>query len=251
MFNPTSVLTVLGKNMNKHLFLLAFAASALLPVATALAADLEPPPPPPPVEELRPANYDWSGMYVGGWVGSACIDGNLHDNTQAAVIGGTLPFDFKNAGCGFKGGVVAGYNYQVEDIVFGIEGDWGKSNAIVTNEDAGARYTFALDSIATIRGRVGFAMDDTLLFLTAGGAWARGDLNSTVGGQPDHLQHDHYGWTVGGGMEHAVTDQLRIRVDYLYTKLADGNYSSPCGACNVDIKWGDEHEARAALIWAF
>jgi outer membrane immunogenic protein len=239
--------------MKKHLFLLAFAVSALLPAATALAADLDPPPPPPPMEELRPASYDWSGAYVGGWAGSACIDGNLHDNVQAALPApNTLPFDFENAGCGFKGGVLAGYNHQIDDIVFGIEGDWGMSNEIVTNDDVGAHYTFALDSIATLRGRVGYAFDDTMLFLTAGGAWARGNISSTNGGAAQNLQHDHYGWTVGAGMEHAVTDSLRIRMDYLYTQLANGNYSDPCGAgCNLDLKWGHEQEVRAALIWAF
>lgn len=191
---------------------------------------------------------------MGAWVGSACIDGHLHDNTQAAAIlagTSTLPADFKNAGCGFKGGMVVGYNHQIDDIVMGVEADWGKSNAIVRNDDAGANYTFTLDSIATLRGRVGYAFDDTMIFLTGGGAWARGDLNSTVGGPADHLQQDHFGWTVGAGMEHAVTDSVRLRFDYLYTQLADGNYSAPCGACNVDIKWGHEHEARAALLWAF
>ncbi len=238
--------------MKKHLFLLAFAVSAFLPAATALAADLDPPPPPPPVEELRPASYDWTGAYVGGWAGSACIDGTLHDNVQAAVVGGTLPFDFLNAGCGFKGGVLAGYNHQFDDIVLGIEGDWGMSNEIVENDMVGGKYTFALDSIATLRGRVGYAFDDTLLFLTAGGAWARGDINSTVGGPADHLKSDHYGFTVGAGMEHAVTDNLRVRFDYLYTRLSDANYSNPCGAgCDLDVKWGEEHEARAALIFAF
>jgi outer membrane immunogenic protein len=237
----------MGKIMKKHLFLLAFAASALLPAASLMAADLDPPPPPPPVEELRPANYDWTGGYVGGWAGIACIDGSLTDNTNVAP----LPNYFKNAGCGFKGGMLAGYNHQIEDIVFGVEGDWGMSNAIVNNDEVGAKYTFSLNSIATLRGRMGYAFDDTMIFLTAGGAWARGDLNSTAGGPANHLQHDHYGWTVGAGMEHAVTDSLRLRFDYLYTQLADGHYGTPCGTCSVDVKWGHEHEARAALIWAF
>jgi outer membrane immunogenic protein len=250
MLLSSLVLTVSGKNMKKHLFLLAFAASALLPAATALAADLDPPPPPPPVEELRPASYDWTGAYVGGWVGAACIDGTLHDNTQAAVVGGTLPFDFLNAGCGFKGGVVGGYNHQIDDIVLGVEADWGMSNAIVNNDMIGAKYTYTLDGIATVRARAGFAFDDTLLFVTAGGAWARGDIYDTTG-TVGHLKADHFGWTIGGGIEHAVTDSLRIRMDYLYTKLNDKNYSTPCATCDLDLGWGDEHEVRLGAVWAF
>ena len=227
--------------MKKLLLISTVLASFVQPVSIAMAADLEPPP--PPVDHLRPATYDWSGGYVGGWVGSACIDGTLTDNS--------VPQTFENAGCGWKGGVLAGYNHQMENIVFGVEGDWGMSNAIVTNNEGGADYTFALDSIATLRGRVGYAMDNTLLFVTAGGAWARGDVNSTVGGLADHLQSDHFGWTIGGGIEHAVTDQLRIKLDYLYTVLGDGHYGSPCGSCDVNVHWGTEQEVRLGMIWAF
>jgi outer membrane immunogenic protein len=222
--------------MKKHLFLLAFAVSALLPAATALAADLDPPP--PPMEQLRPSTYDWSGAYVGGWVGNACIDGTFIDNTAGNT--------FENAGCGLKGGVLAGYNHQIDNVVLGVEADWGMSNNIVDNPISPANYKFALDNIATLRGRVGYAFDDTMLFLTAGGAWAQGDI--TAPGLPN-LTSDHYGWTVGGGIEHAVTDTVRVRLDYLYTRLSDAHYAAGC--CNVDVNWGAEHEARAALIWAF
>ena len=237
--------------MKKHLFLLAFTAASLMPAATVLAADLDPPP--PPVEQLRPASYDWTGMYVGGWVGAACIDGTLHDNTQAAVVGGTLPFDFLNAGCGWKGGVTGGYNFQMDDIVFGVEADWGRSGSIVENTEAGADYNFRLNQIATFRGRVGLAFDDTLIFATGGGAWARGELNGIVSSDPSHLQSDHFGWTIGGGMEHAVTDNLRIKLDYLYTKLGSANYySTTCATtCDIDVNWGEEHEVRLGLNYAF
>jgi outer membrane immunogenic protein len=227
--------------MKKLLLITAVLASFIQPGSIALGADLDPPP--PPVDHLRPATYDWSGGYVGGWVGTACIDGTLADNTAGIT--------FENAGCGFKGGVLAGYNHQMDNIVFGIEGDWGMSNSIVTNNETFADYTFGLDSIATLRGRVGYAMDDTMFFLTAGGAWARGDLNSTTGGPADHLKSDHFGWTIGGGIEHAVTDQLRVKLDYLYTILGDGHYGSPCASCDVDIHWGTEQEVRLGMIWAF
>ena len=227
----------------KKLFLIATVLAPLVqPSSIARAADFEPPP--PPVDDLRPATYDWSGGYVGGWVGTACIDGTLTDQSPPG-------FTFENAGCGFMGGVLAGYNHQIDNIVFGVEGDWGMSNSIVTNNEANADYTFGLNSIATLRGRVGYAMDDTLVFLTAGGAWARGDFNSTTGGPADHLKSDHYGWTVGGGIEHAVTDQFRLRLDYLYTILGDAHYGTPCGTCDVDVQWGTEQEVRLGFIYAF
>ncbi len=231
--------------MKKHLLLASFALSAFLPVASALAADMDqplPPPPPPPVTELRAATYDWSGAYVGGWVGNACIDGTLRDNTAGV--------NYLNAGCGFKGGVLAGYNHQIEDIVFGVEGDWGMSNKIVHNIDPTADFSYQLNSIATLRGRVGYAFDDTLLFATAGGAWAQGDVNGIVSGTPNHIKGNHFGWTIGGGVEHAVTDHLRVKLDYLYTHLNDVHYDGTC-ACDVNVNWGGEHEVRLGAIWAF
>jgi outer membrane immunogenic protein len=232
--------------MKKHLLLASLAVSAFLPVASSLAADLDmplPPPPPPPVAELRSATYDWSGAYVGGWIGNACIDGTLRDNTAAT--------DYLNAGCGFKGGVLAGYNHQIEDIVFGVEGDWGMSNKIVHNIDPTADFSYQLNSIATLRGRMGYAFDDTLLFLTAGGAWAQGDVNGIVSATPSHLKGNHFGWTIGGGVEHAVTDNFRVKLDYLYTRMNNVHYSGGCGACDINVNWGGEHEVRLGAIWAF
>jgi outer membrane immunogenic protein len=241
MFCSIAGQQLVGKNMKKFLLLASLALSAIIPGAAALAADLDPPP--PPVEHLRPATYDWSGFYAGGWVGTACINGTVTDN-------GTLGTPtYLNAGCGYKGGVLAGYNHQIDDIVFGIEADWGMSNDIVHNIDPTADFRFKLDSIATIRGRLGYAFDDTLLYLTAGGAYARGEFNGIISGTPNNLQQDQFGWVAGLGAEHAFTDSIRFRLESVYTKLGDADYTSLC--CNITNHWGDEWETKAALIWAF
>ena len=219
------------------LFKLSVAILALMPTAQAMAADA------PAVVQLRPAQYDWTGAYAGGWVGLACLDGSgsLVDNTA----GGT----FYNGGCGFKGGALMGYNYQFDQFVVGAEADLGTSTDIVRNTDAGADFSFKMNYLATLRGRAGWAMDDTLFYLTAGGAYAQGELNGIVSPNPSHLTANQFGWTVGAGMEHAVSDHFRLRMEYLYTKFANTNYSSAC--CNVDWNWGGEHEVKAAAIWAF
>jgi outer membrane immunogenic protein len=229
--------------MHKLFLRLALITVAFVPAASALAADLEMvPPPPPPVEELRPATYDWSGAYVGVMAGSSCIDGSLVD-----ITGGNRHWEM--SGCGWKGGALVGYNQQFEDWVVGIEADWSKTNDVVKNTDATADFSFALNHEVTMRGRFGYAVDDTLFFLTAGAAWAQGNLDGIVAPIPDNIKGNHWGWTVGGGVEHAFTDQFRLKLDYLYTQYNGDKYQEAC--CNVDINDFDNHEVRLGAIWAF
>ncbi len=232
----------MGIQMKKFLAVLSITASMLVPSAKAIAADLETLPPPPPVEQLRPAAYDWTGAYAGAWIGSACINGDLVDHTG----GGT----WLNAGCGFKGGGLIGYNYQMNDFVIGGEIDAGLVSNLVTNNDPGANYTMGLDFLTSARARAGYAMDDTLFYITAGGTWAQGNINGILPfTTPNNLKAQEFGWVVGGGVEHAVTDKFRLRLEYLYTHMIDTNYNDVC--CNVTVNWGGEHEFKAAAIWAF
>ena len=230
--------------MMKHMLRLTVALGMLFPAVSAIAADLDTLPP-PPVSNLRPAHYDWTGVYAGGWIGLACLDGygHLHDNGTG--------LDWSNGGCGFKGGGLIGYNYQIDQFVLGAEADLGTTTDIVHNSLPGADFRFNMNYLATVRGRAGWAMDDTLFYITAGGAYAQGELNGIVSATPSHLKADQFGWTVGAGMEHAVSDRLRLRMEYLYTQFPTTNYSTCSGVCNVDWHWGGEHEIKAAAIWAF
>jgi outer membrane immunogenic protein len=227
--------------MHKLLLRLALITAAFVPAASALAADLDVPPPPPPVEELRPATYDWTGGYVGALVGSSCEDGEF---TYSATGG-----KFLNAGCGWKGGALAGYNFQIDNVVWGIEGNVETTGNLTRNNQVGADFKHSMPIIGRLNGRVGYAMDDTLLFMTVGGAYAQGLLNDNVTTLNNKLKANHWGWSVGAGIEHAVTDQFRLRLDYLYTHFSDEKYKTAC--CTIDGGPGDEQEVRIAAIYAF
>jgi outer membrane immunogenic protein len=227
--------------MKKFFLRLALATVAIVPAASAIAADLDVPPPPPPVEELRPAQYDWTGFYAGLWTGATCIDGELTDNAG--------PTDWEMSGCGWKGGVLAGYNHQFEQWVMGLEADWGMTGDIAKNEEAGADFAFSMEQLATFRARMGYAADDTLLYLTGGVAWAKGNLDGIIAATPDNIKGSHWGWSFGGGIEHAFTDQFHLRLEYLYTKFDGDNYTEAC--CNVDIHDFDDHEVKIGAIWHF
>ncbi len=229
--------------MHKLFLRLALVSVAFVPAVSALAADIDfVPPPPPPVEELRPATYDWSGAYVGAWAGATCIDGSLVDN------GG--PSYWEMDGCGYKGGVMAGYLQQFDSFVVGGELDWGLTGQVAENNTPGADFAFRMNHLVTGRLRAGYAIDDTLLYATGGWAWAQGDLYGINGAAaPDHIKKGHAGWSLGGGIEHALTDQFRVRLEYIYTKFGGANYTEAC--CNVDIEDFDDHEVKVGAIWAF
>jgi outer membrane immunogenic protein len=230
--------------MHKLFLRLALISVAFMPASSVLAADLDVeivPPPPPPVEELRPATYDWTGGYAGVIVGSSCEDGEF---TYSATGG-----KFLNAGCGLKGGGLVGYNLQIDEFVWGVEANIETTGTLTRNKQVGADFKHSMPMIGRMNGRFGYAMDDTLLFMTAGGAYAKGLLNDNVSTTNTKLKADHWGWSIGAGIEHAVTDQFRVRFDYLYTQFDDAKYKTAC--CTIDGGPGDEHEVRMAAIWAF
>jgi len=230
--------------MKKHLLSLAVAFSMLLPAATAIAADYDtmpPPPPPPPVDHLRPSAYDWTGGYVGIYAGMACVDGMLTDN-----IAGT---NFLNAGCGVKGGGLAGYNIQMDEVVFGAEANIETTGRITSNMQTGADFNYRYDYIGRLNGRVGWAMDNTLFFIQGGGAYGMGHLVDNVSLGGTDLTAGHWGVSIGGGIEQAVSDSMRIRFDYLFTHFFDAHYGC-AAACSIN-GWENEHEVRASAIWAF
>ncbi len=144
--------------------LVCFAGSA------ALAADLpstkEAPvyaPPPPPA-------FTWTGVYIGGQVGYGWGTSNVYNETDAV----TEPNLTQS---GIVGGAHIGYNYQVSQFVFGLEGDVNGSSESNSQFNAPVEYGIRKNVDASIRGRIGYAFDRVLIYATGGGAY--GDFHTT------------------------------------------------------------------------
>ncbi|WP_421359015.1 MULTISPECIES: outer membrane protein [Agrobacterium] len=187
-----------------RLRLLAFAALALSSATPVLAADLVYEQPSPPSEPQVSSAYDWSGFYLGAQGG--------YNWNQATIFGSDVDLDSGSAG------LHAGYNFQHGNIVFGIENDFN--------------YNFEKTNNATVewdasgRGRVGYAWDRTLFFATAGVAAAGVKVDIAGADKKDDIL---IGWTAGGGVEHALTDNILVRGEYRYSDFGNKDFGSSIG----------------------
>ncbi len=172
--------------------------------ASAHAADLaaETAPVAPPVE-----SFSWTGGYVGLNGGAGWLKGDF------SVPGASASDNFSG---GFIGGF-AGVNYQVNNVVLGIEGDvnynWNGNNYDVF----GTNVKVGTDVAGSVRGRVGYAVDRALIFATGGWTATRGYVKALGEKETETFN----GWTVGGGVDYAFTNNIFGRLEYRYNSFGD------------------------------
>jgi outer membrane immunogenic protein len=189
--------------MRYSLVLAAFVAAAGLP-GTAFAADIiDPQPAPAPAPVYDAQDQNWSGIYLGVLLGYTFGD--------ADIAGGpSVDLD------GVDGGIYAGYNYQIDNFVIGLEGDALISGA----EGSGGGVNVDQNWSGSLRARAGYSLESFLLYGTGGLAVAGFEASSA--GNND--SNTHLGWTVGAGIEGMVTDNVAARLEYRYTDYEDKNY---------------------------
>lgn len=233
--------------MQKRLLLLGAACLVSTGAAAADLTVIEPAP-----IYVEPA-YDWTGFYVGinGGYGGGVFEHPFQLNGPAEIVPalvepgpGQIVLATGSADVtagGFVGGVQAGYNWQFdENFLIGLEADIqastidGRVSFEVTDEtgaivdgtlsaDLGTR----LDWFATIRPRIGWVNDQFVVYATGGLAWGQttssihADLSGMMEAEPfdESITNDRFGWTVGAGIEYALTDNITFKTEYLYTDL--------------------------------
>jgi outer membrane immunogenic protein len=145
--------------------------------------------------------YSWSGPYLGVNLGYQW--GYISNNPIRPS--------------GTAGGAQAGYNWQTGQFVLGGEADIQLSSA----SDTFAPWKFANPWFGTARARVGFALNQVLLYATLGFAFA--GISVDAGGLTE--SRTHAGWTGGGGIEIGVAPKVSAKVEYLFVDLSDRAYS--------------------------
>ena len=203
---------------------------------TAFAADLpsrRAPPayaPPPPIPV-----FTWTGVYVGAQVGY-----NFGRDNALAFANGTGAGLAANGASnrGVIGGAHIGYNFSTQSLplfgsafggllggggVIGIEGDVDGTSARA-NYALGGLATTSRDQIqGSVRGRLGIAVDRALFYATGGVAFGglRNTYVNTTNGFADSFSKTRVGYTVGGGAEYAVTNNVSLRAEYRYTDFGN------------------------------
>ncbi len=98
----------------------------------------------------------------------------------------------------------------------GIEGDLQLNSA----DDTFAAWKFSNPWFGTVRGRIGYAFNNILLYGTGGLAF--GTLKGEVGGFSE--SHTTAGWTAGVGAEYAINQNWSAKIEYLYVDLSEKNF---------------------------
>jgi outer membrane immunogenic protein len=210
--------------------LLAFAA---MPVAAGYAADMPLKAPPAAVAAI----YNWTGFYVGGELGGGWARGTTTD----VVPSGGFPAGFTSASItrsGLLGGGYAGYNYQINQIVLGIDGnyDWadltGSGSDVSPTTGNTAVHSAKVKWDAAITGRLGYATNNLLFFVKGGWAWAsfsESSTGTTPGGAlvgTSNSSDTRNGGTVGGGIEYGFAPHWSAKLEYDYVKFKTSNYNA-------------------------
>jgi outer membrane immunogenic protein len=201
--------------------------------------------------------YNWTGFYIGGNVGGAWGNFDPRTVTVYSDDGWFVPTDSpaidavgiqNGKATGFTGGSEAGYNWQSRNFVFGIEGDIEalslSSRVSGSALYPGYPYTFTVTSntgttwLATVRGRLGYAVNNYLIFATGGaaftdlhGSFAFNDTYGNAAGHPNAHESSFFsdtkaGYTIGGGVEAGLWGNWSVKGEYLYANFGTVSTSS-------------------------
>jgi outer membrane immunogenic protein len=176
----------------------------------------------------------WTGFYIGAMGGYASQDD-----------------DFGMKG-GFAGGTL-GYNWQMGGLVLGIEADaaWADISSSV-GVPGFVTFDSKIQDLGTVRGRVGYAVNQVLFYGTAGFAWAdnKASVNvAGVGGLSDSQVHT--GWTAGAGIEYMFAPHWSLKGEYLYRDLGSENYFSSIVAGGVNSGSLKLHSGQVGVNYHF
>jgi outer membrane immunogenic protein len=244
---------------------------------TAVAADI---PVKAPIYKAAPtpAPFSWTGFYLGANIGYGWVDDNGRPTCidDLGVVNGAfcqnVPTGAVDAS-GVIGGAQIGYNWQSNNLLFGLEADFQGADisgkTVVTGPfsffngtlalPAGAQFTASekIQWFGTVRGRIGWTFDRVLVYGTAGLAYGHAQLRTNFVtplpfSAPASVSVTNAGWTAGGGIEYAFAGNWSGKIEALYFDLGDEHVlvgaapgTPPAGA---GFRRGKDFELQGAIV---
>jgi outer membrane immunogenic protein len=244
-----------------------FTSVLALGVVGAQAADLTYEPAP-----VAPEVFNWTGFYIGvhGGIGGGDFDTQFREYERplpqfARALSG-FGYDLSDNAFGAFGGAQVGYNYQfAPNWVVGAEADIAASGIKAEHSET---YTWngefdgsdsieaKIDWFGTLRGRLGYAWDNLMVYGTGGAAYGKVKLSGTSvewDGYTESFSESEtkWGWTIGAGVEYGITKNITLKTEYLYVDLGSitadgGDYAY--GQFETDTAF---HTLKAGLNYKF
>lgn len=203
-------------------------------------------------------NYDWSGAYVGIFGAGA-----FGDFEEDVVFGGATQLEVDVSAGGALGGIQVGYDFHSGAWVYGALADIAISgheaslafDASPIIPGAAGEVSSQLKYLGTVRGRVGYAGIDRALFYAHGGlAYGETEASVDLGGTNFFKEEtSKFGWTIGAGVEYAVTERVSFQTEYSYVDLGEdtiATFDLGGGPINIDENV-DFHMIKAGVNFRF
>ncbi|MDH7784359.1 outer membrane immunogenic protein [Ochrobactrum sp. 19YEA23] len=229
--------------MGARISIIASGVLALLATGAHAADAIVPETPLAPAAPIA-TDFNWSGAYIGGQVGYGWASSKLLVDPAAAFKG--------NMG-GFLGGVYAGYNFDTgTNVILGVDGDFTGTSVgetIAHGDLASAKTRLRWSGAA--RARVGYAFDRFLPYIAGGAAFGNiGDKAHILGTRLISQSKTQTGWTVGGGVDYAVTDNIVTRFEYRYTDFGKRNLDLAVPGLKANEKM-NSNDIRLGVAYKF
>lgn len=211
---------MLGPVMSVRHLLIVASSSVMMATPIARAADA-----PAVYEEIRPTVHDWTGIYAGLHVGHGWGIQNV------TIVNGEDP---PIATGGVLLGAQIGANYQIDSFVVGVEADWSWTDMSGEDWRINEFLQVETDWLATVRLRAGYDFGELLVYGTGGIAFIKNSITLPVTAESDSLTHT--GWTIGGGLEAMLTENLSAKAEYLYLDFPTERYTMTINQADSDTE---------------
>ncbi len=199
-----------------------------------------------PAYQAPAAHYDWTGFHIGAHAGdtwSKTSSSAIDTTTGAAVApGDTSPTDW-------HGGMQLGYDYMLPSrVVLGVEADvssGGRKTTTITDASGTSSIESNVFDSETVRGRLGYAVENILFYGTGGWAWSNNQyirtqltdaFNLATAGTDEAVNKYLSGWTAGGGIAFAFAQNWNAFAEYRHTRYGSSTITLPFSQISMTSK---------------